>query len=677
MKSSIYFLVFLLIINQVHTYLRGDQREELIAKLAVPITEENVNKFYEDVDDLYEEGKFQKMTYDLDEILALMKQYNLPERFNFFDSGIEKDVKNQQSCGCCWSFSSTSSLAYRYNKLGEKVSLSPQDGVSCYWKKCDGNNLLDPHLNLVKNGTVTEQCLPYKSGDGKTIPKCPTTCEDGSEYKKYYAQNAYNVQSTQQNFKDLVILIMDQLVTEGPVSTGFNVYRDFYTFSNVPENCLNKVYSYDGTSQIDGGHAVTIVGYGVLDNKIYWLIQNSWGKSWCDNGFIKMEIGQFIEVSFSQPLITSGSKTPVEIEVTSSSQNPDCNYIAESSSIQDWNNTVFVNFEHEAKTHTFEFQIGKNKLNGKETINSFYEINRVYLNMRKGIYTYKNSSTYGKDNIFNLNAFEKEKFTFYGADQIYSTTNKVYVSKVGSKMVFIHGYAANDATLPPMILYGTKTRLILSNCQHIKTSTKLSYEFGYCEMNQDEINLLQSEDQILVTYRYLCNYLYSAQFYLVLLGTKNPVFNIINFYQPENTTELDSKTKLLITATVSGSVESYKSDGQFYTLFEVENNKKNTTLLGICNATFSAGQEQSNFICNLDTNKLVYPFEDIYLLPYNLIKKASTVFEVFIEKEIKAKNATPPGPDPEPTTTEDPKPTISSYLVYYQTLTIALLLLLL
>ena len=59
-----------------------------------------------------------------------------------------------------------------------------------------------------------------------------------------------------------------------------------------------------------GNHAITVVGYGVLDNKIYWLIQNSWDSNWCDNGFIKMEIGQFIEVSFSQPLISNSTITP-------------------------------------------------------------------------------------------------------------------------------------------------------------------------------------------------------------------------------------------------------------------------------------------------------------------------------------------------------------------------------
>ena len=117
MKSNVIILVFLLIINQVHLYLRGEQREELIFKLADEISEENINYLYEEEDDLYTEGKFQRMIYNVTEIFALMEKYNLPQSYNIFEEGIEKDVKNQGSCGCCWSFSSTSALAYRYKKI--------------------------------------------------------------------------------------------------------------------------------------------------------------------------------------------------------------------------------------------------------------------------------------------------------------------------------------------------------------------------------------------------------------------------------------------------------------------------------------------------------------------------------------------------------------------------------
>ena len=51
--------------------------------------------------------------------------------------------------------------------------------------------------------------------------------------------------------------------------------------------------------------------------------------------------------------------------------------------------------------------------------------------------------------------------------------------------------------------------------------------------------------------------------------------------------------------------------------------------------------------------------------------EATTPFEVFIEKEMKANNGTiPPSPGPDPT------PTVSSYLVYMHTFIAALLMIL-
>ncbi|CAL6083853.1 Cathepsin_L [Hexamita inflata] len=41
----------------------------------------------------------------------------------------------------------------------------------------------------------------------------------------------------------------------------------------------------------DADHAVVIVGYGIKNGKNVWVIKNSWGTSWGDNGFFYVEIG--------------------------------------------------------------------------------------------------------------------------------------------------------------------------------------------------------------------------------------------------------------------------------------------------------------------------------------------------------------------------------------------------
>ena len=177
---------------------------------------------------------------------------------------------------------------------------------------------------------------------------------------------------------------MDQLVTQGPILGGFIVYQDFEVFGRDTNKCLNDVYTYDGVSEEGGGHAVTIVGYGLLNNKFYWLIQNSWGADWCDSGFIKMEIGQFFGVSFSEPYIEPSQADPVEIDVTLKSAALDCSLtVATTSSLDNWTNTLNVKFVHQTEPDFLEFQIGKNKIKGQNQINCFYEINRLYYNIKK------------------------------------------------------------------------------------------------------------------------------------------------------------------------------------------------------------------------------------------------------------------------------------------------------
>ena len=118
MKVNLLTIIFSLTILQVQLNLRPEKRQELLDKLTtkISITDivQNLDKFnYEE----YFEEDFKKMSYDINEIKSLMKQYDLPESYNYFnDTGAEIIVKNQASCGCCWSFASTSALAYRFKK---------------------------------------------------------------------------------------------------------------------------------------------------------------------------------------------------------------------------------------------------------------------------------------------------------------------------------------------------------------------------------------------------------------------------------------------------------------------------------------------------------------------------------------------------------------------------------
>ena len=289
--------------------------------------------------------------YDINTINGILKTYDFPQNYNFLEKhNITPIVKDQKNCNCCWSFASTSALAYRFKLKGLDVDLSPQDGLSCYLKDCSlGNYIIDSQLNLIKNGTVTEQCLPFSSGDGKVIAECPKEkCQDGSEAKRYYSQNAYLTEGTvtQENYYDIVTLIIDQLIYKGPVVAGISIYQDFYDIHKKPGQCTNNtIYTYDGKSNYVGGHAIVIVGYGFLNNKFYWQIQNSWGPNVCDKGFVKIEFGQIgIEnVCFGDAYLSEEGKQPYEIKLKYKNMDENCNIeisIENSGDIEKWENSL-------------------------------------------------------------------------------------------------------------------------------------------------------------------------------------------------------------------------------------------------------------------------------------------------------------------------------------------------
>lgn len=70
--------------------------------------------------------------------------------------------------------------------------------------------------------------------------------------------------------------IRQEIFTHGPVQAGFSVYADFMHYKS-------GVYQHV-TGQMEGGHAVTIIGWGTEDSTPYWLVKNQWNTTWGDNG---------------------------------------------------------------------------------------------------------------------------------------------------------------------------------------------------------------------------------------------------------------------------------------------------------------------------------------------------------------------------------------------------------
>ena len=188
-------------------------------------------------------------------------------------------VKNQGSCGSCWTFSTVGCLeAHSLVKYGSFDSLAEQQLVDCAQAYdnhgCNGG--LPSHaFEYVQaaGGISTETAYPYFAKDHNcTVDKSTyaLTVEGGS------------VNITEGDEEELKSAIFGH----GPVSIAFQVvdgFRDYSTGVYTSDVCKN------GTADVN--HAVLAVGYGNEDGKDYWVVKNSWGAEWGDEGFFKIERG--------------------------------------------------------------------------------------------------------------------------------------------------------------------------------------------------------------------------------------------------------------------------------------------------------------------------------------------------------------------------------------------------
>eukprot|EP00775_Hariotina_reticulata_P003715 gene3715-biopygen5397 len=76
----------------------------------------------------------------------------------------------------------------------------------------------------------------------------------------------------------------------GGVVSSFYVYDDFETFfSNFATS--DKVYRPGPKAQSMFGHAVLLVGYVNTEDGGHWIVKNSYGNIWGDNGFFRVAFG--------------------------------------------------------------------------------------------------------------------------------------------------------------------------------------------------------------------------------------------------------------------------------------------------------------------------------------------------------------------------------------------------
>ena len=192
----------------------------------------------------------------------------MADQINWVEQGKVTPVKDQGTCGSCWSFSTTGSIESAYMiKNGKSIELSEQQLIDCsisYGNNGCSGGLVEYAYHYIENVALdTESQYPYKH----TNQKCQA--KTGEVKIKDFVEV--------QRFNPTQLAIALNL---GPVSVG--VCAGGWTFKNYKRGIIKT----GCCTSID--HAVLAVGYGTDNGVDYWLVKNSWNSTWGENGYFRL-----------------------------------------------------------------------------------------------------------------------------------------------------------------------------------------------------------------------------------------------------------------------------------------------------------------------------------------------------------------------------------------------------
>jgi len=189
------------------------------------------------------------------------------------------DVGANFNCSASYAMTTLSVVEDRIcMATNQTTKLSSQEIIDCDINSmgCEGG-----YANRVlawgkKKGFITDECMEYSGSK--------TECE-----VDHFESNACRVNSEFYRVNDYCLAIQGiniqrEIIKNGPVIGQMVPYTDFLAYSSGTYHRTQEAFKFNGY------HLVKIVGWSKSDHQqgIEWIIENSWGSDWGENGYAKM-----------------------------------------------------------------------------------------------------------------------------------------------------------------------------------------------------------------------------------------------------------------------------------------------------------------------------------------------------------------------------------------------------